>query len=63
MEYLVRLVTPKNGVCLDPFGGSGSTAVACKRLKKNCIIIEIDPEYCEIIRKRLDGTPVPMKGR
>jgi site-specific DNA-methyltransferase (adenine-specific) len=39
---------------LDCFGGSGTVAVACKRLKRNCIIIEIDPTYCEIIRRRLD---------
>lgn len=32
MEYLIKMVTPKNGVVLDPFAGSGTTGVACKNL-------------------------------
>lgn len=45
---------------LDPFGGSGTTAVACKELKKACTIIEINEKYCEISRKRLVNTQVPF---
>ena len=45
---------------LDPFGGSGTTAVACKELKKACTIIEINEKYCEIARKRLVNTQVPF---
>ena len=52
MEYLCRLVTPPGGIVLDPFMGSGTTGVACKRNGFEFIGIEIDPEYFEIARTR-----------
>ncbi len=45
---------------LDPFGGSCTTAVACKELKKDCIIIEINEKYCAIGKTRLQNTIVPF---
>lgn len=51
MEYLVRLVTPPNGICLDPFMGSGTTGVACKGY--SFFGIEKDSEYFEIAKERL----------
>jgi adenine specific DNA methylase Mod len=48
------LVTPKGGTVLDPFAGSGTTGVACKNLNRNYILIEKEPEYVEIIKKRLN---------
>lgn len=56
MTYLVRLATPKNGVCLDPFMGSGTTGVACKNLNRNFIGIELDEEYFDIAQGRIDAT-------
>ena len=57
MEYLIRLVTmPSGTVILDPFGGSGSTAVACQRLGVRCILIEQDEESCNIAANRLGKT-------
>ena len=53
MQYLVRLVTPPNGIVLDPFAGSGSTGKACIREGFRYILIERDEEYCEIARQRL----------
>jgi site-specific DNA-methyltransferase (adenine-specific) len=53
MEYLVRLVTPKNGICLDPFIGSGTTGVACANTGRKFIGIELEQKYVEIANKRL----------
>jgi len=53
MEYLIKLVTREGGVVLDPFMGSGSTAVACVRLGRNFVGIEKEKEYIKIINARL----------
>ncbi len=53
MQYLVRLVTPKGGIILDPFNGSGTTTIACKLEQINCVGIDIDIEYCNIAEARL----------
>ena len=37
---------------LDCFGGSGSTLIACEQLERNCFIMELDPEYCQVIIDR-----------
>lgn len=54
MAYLTRLVTPPNGLCLDPFAGSGSTGKACVREGFSFIGIEIDPFYAGIARQRIE---------
>jgi site-specific DNA-methyltransferase (adenine-specific) len=53
MQYLIRLVTPANGVVLDPFAGSGSTGKAAILENKHFIGIELTPEYLPIIEGRL----------
>lgn len=58
MRYLVRLVTPKGGVCLDPYLGSGTTAVACKAERINYIGIELEPDYVEIAEARINAEMV-----
>jgi DNA modification methylase len=47
---------PKNGIVLDPFMGSGTTAVVAKRLGRNWIGIELNPKYIEIAQKRIKST-------
>ena len=39
---------------IDIFGGAGTTAIVARRLKRKCILIELNPEYCELIVKRLE---------
>jgi len=53
MEYLVRLVTPPNGVVLDPFLGTGTTAIACLKQGFRFIGIEIETIYCKIAEHRI----------
>ena len=55
LRYLVRLITPPNGICLDPFAGSCTTGVGCKLEGFNCILIERESEYCEIGKARISG--------
>ena len=49
----IQCFCPENGVVLDPFVGSGSTAVMAKKLGRNFIGIDISEEYCELSRQRL----------
>jgi DNA modification methylase len=53
MRYLVRLVCPSGGVVLDPFGGSGTTAVAARLEQCRSILCELSAEYCDIAVERL----------
>lgn len=53
MRYLIRLVTPKGGIVLDPFMGSGTTAVAAIEEGVNWIGCEREPEYVAIIEARI----------
>lgn len=54
MQYLVRLVTPPNGIVLDPFLGSGSTGKAAMYEGFNFIGIELTPEYLPIAKARIE---------
>ncbi len=53
IQYLCKLVTPKGGIIYDPFGGSGTTAVASINEGFFWILSEIVPEYCDITNKRI----------
>ena len=53
MRWCVRLVTPTGGVVLDPFAGSGSTALATRAEGRRCILIEQDEGHLQIIAQRL----------
>ena len=44
--------TKKAKNVLDLFGGSGSTLIACEQLGRKCYMMELDPKYCDVIRKR-----------
>lgn len=53
MRYLVKLITPKKGICLDPYCGSGTTLIGCKMELINYIGIEREEEYCNIAEARV----------
>lgn len=53
MQWLVRLVTPKGGVVLDAFAGTGTTGEAAWREGMRAVLIEREPRYAEDIRRRL----------
>jgi site-specific DNA-methyltransferase (adenine-specific) len=53
MEYLIKLITPVNGIVMDPFMGSGSTGKAAVRNGFDFIGIEMDEEYIKIAEARI----------
>lgn len=53
-NLIIKLLSAKNDLILDPFIGSGTTAVACKLLNRNFIGIEINPDYVEMANKRIE---------
>lgn len=55
MKYLIKLVTPKGGIVLDPFNGSGSTGMAAVELGHEYVGCELDPNYVEIAKKRIEA--------
>jgi len=53
MEYLIKLVSHKGSIILDPFVGSGTTAIACLKLNRKFIGIEKEEEYVKIANARI----------
>jgi len=45
----------ENDIILDTFGGSGSTLIACEQTNRKCIMMEIDPTYCDVIINRWEA--------
>lgn len=54
MERIIKIYTYENDIILDPFVGSGTTAVAAKLLNRNFIGIDISPDYVKISNERLN---------
>ena len=55
MEHLIKLFSKKNSLIVDPFLGSGTTAIACKNTERRCIGIEINDEYYNISLSRIEN--------
>jgi site-specific DNA-methyltransferase (adenine-specific) len=53
IERMVKASCPPGGIILDPFMGSGTTAVAAQRCGRQFVGFELNPDYCKIIGKRL----------
>jgi len=60
IQYLCNLITPPNGIILDPFAGSGTTGIAAIKLNRRFILIEQEPKYCAVfydrVAKECNGT-------
>ena len=70
LAYPIHNSSMANSVVLDPFGGSGSTLIACEQTDRICLTIELDEKFCDVIVKRYieqvgsdDGVYVVRDGR
>lgn len=57
-EWFIKLFTSKNDLVLDPFVGSGTTAVVARSLERNYIGIDLNSEYCDLAKKNLKSVAV-----
>ena len=48
----IRLYTLEGETVFDPFGGAGTTLIACENQGRRCVMVERDPRYCDVIRER-----------
>lgn len=52
LAYPIMNSSMTNSLVLDPFGGSGSTLIACEQTGRICYTIELDEKFCDVIVKR-----------
>ena len=52
LAYPILNSSKANCIVLDPFGGSGSTLIACEQTDRTCFMIELDEKFCDVIVKR-----------
>ncbi len=52
LAYPIMNSSMSNTLVLDPFGGSGSTLIACEQTDRSCYMIELDEKFCDVIVKR-----------
>jgi len=69
LAYPIMNSSMSNAVVLDPFGGSGSTLIACEQSDRICYTVELDEKFCDVIVKRYieqvgssDGVTVQRDG-
>lgn len=55
LARLIRNSTNEGDLVFDPFGGSGSTLIACEQLGRRCRMVELDPAYCDVIVRRWEA--------
>jgi len=61
IKFFIKASSNENDLILDPFIGSGTTAVACIQTNRNFIGMEISPEYCKIANKRIEYEKSQLK--
>lgn len=60
-KRLIKLYSYVSDIVVDPFVGSGTTLVACRQLRRRYIGIDLNPDYCEMARKRLTEIERPLE--
>jgi site-specific DNA-methyltransferase (adenine-specific) len=60
LQIQISYACPPGGVVLDPFAGSGSTAVAARGTGRRAVLIEANEQYCEVITRRLQQDVLPI---
>ena len=53
-EMCIAAGCPEGGTVLDPFAGAGTTGLAARRLSRNAVLVELNPDYADIARSRLE---------
>lgn len=51
-QWFIDKYSKEGDLIVDIYGGSGSTLIACEQLGRKCYMMELDPKYCDVIRKR-----------
>jgi DNA modification methylase len=51
-QRFIKNSSKEDDAILDPFGGSGTTIIACEKLNRTAYVMELDPHYCDVIRRR-----------
>lgn len=51
-QWFLERYSKEGDIVADIYGGSGSTLIACEQLHRTCYMMELDPHYCDVIRKR-----------
>lgn len=54
-EFFIKLLSPENGLVIDPFAGSGTTGIAATKNNRKFILIDNHKGYCEVAKKRLES--------
>lgn len=55
IERMIKASCPENGLVLDPFMGTGTTAIACLKNNRKYVGFEINEDYCDLIENRING--------
>jgi site-specific DNA-methyltransferase (adenine-specific) len=55
IAYQIENSSKGGDLVFDPFGGSGTTLMACEQLDRKCYTMELDPKYCDVIVKRWEA--------
>ena len=62
VERCIRAGTKPGDVVLDPFGGAGTTGLVADRLQRSAVLIELNPEYADLARRRIRGDAPLLDG-